>query len=49
MELEAAFDPVEHDRFDHRQNKLDQSNRVVNIDVYYTIRPLKINAGTRVD
>jgi len=30
-------------------SKLDQSTRVVKIDVYYTIRPFKRTPGTNVD
>ena len=30
-------------------SKLNQSTRVVNIDVYYTIRPFKRTPGTKVD
>ena len=30
-------------------SKLNQSTRVVKIDVYYTIRPFKRNPGTKVD
>ena len=30
-------------------SKLDQSTRVVKIDVYYTIRPFKITPGTKID